>query len=136
MQRAIYEKFLSEFVDQAKKMKIGDPLDDATTVGATISQDHAEKVLGYIEGAVKEGATVACGGKRVLLEGNFGCRKDLNTRPLNILCPRITYYSVYCIQMPIFSGDNLNNSHICPLYIQIPSEYQTSAHVHNVCNGR
>ena len=52
-------------------MKIGDPLDDTTTVGATISEEHAGKVLGYIEGAIKEGATVACGGKRVLLQGKL-----------------------------------------------------------------
>ncbi len=56
---------------QAQKMKIGDPLDSSTTVGATISAEHAEKVLGYVESAVKEGAKIACGGKRVILEG-FG----------------------------------------------------------------
>jgi acyl-CoA reductase-like NAD-dependent aldehyde dehydrogenase len=50
-------------------MKIGDPLDSSTTVGATISAEHAEKVLGYVESAVKEGAKIACGGKRVILEG-------------------------------------------------------------------
>jgi acyl-CoA reductase-like NAD-dependent aldehyde dehydrogenase len=60
---------LSEFVRQAQKMKIGDPLDSSTTVGATISAEHAEKVLGYVESAVKEGAKIACGGKRVILEG-------------------------------------------------------------------
>ena len=69
VQRGIYDKFLSEFVRQAEKMKIGDPMDSATTVGATISAEHAEKVLGYIESAVREGAKVACGGKRVVLEG-------------------------------------------------------------------
>jgi acyl-CoA reductase-like NAD-dependent aldehyde dehydrogenase len=50
-------------------MKIGDPLNSSTTVGATISKEHAEKVLGYIKGAVKEGATVATGGQRVDVEG-------------------------------------------------------------------
>lgn len=50
-------------------MKIGDPLDSSTTVGATISKEHAEKVLAYIKGAVKEGATVATGGQRVEVEG-------------------------------------------------------------------
>ena len=69
VQRGIYEKFLSEFVDQANKMKIGDPLDPSTTVGATICKEHADKVLGYVESAVQEGAKVACGGKRVILDG-------------------------------------------------------------------
>jgi acyl-CoA reductase-like NAD-dependent aldehyde dehydrogenase len=71
VQRGIYDEFLAEFVRQAQKMKIGDPLNSDTTVGATICKEHADKVLGYIAGAVEEGATVACGGKRVVLEGIF-----------------------------------------------------------------
>jgi len=70
VQRGIYEEFLKEFVKQAKNMKIGDPMNEETTVGGTISEDHAKKVLGYIESARNEGATVACGGERVLLEGD------------------------------------------------------------------
>ena len=62
VQRGIYDQFLAEFVRQALKMMIGDPLNSDTTVGATISKEHADKVLGYVAGAVKEGATVACGG--------------------------------------------------------------------------
>ena len=50
-------------------MRISDPFDNATTVGATISLEHAEKVLGYVDSAVKEGAKIACGGKRVIVAG-------------------------------------------------------------------
>ena len=50
-------------------MKIGDPFAEDTTVGATICEDHAKKVLGYVESAISEGAKVECGGKRVILEG-------------------------------------------------------------------
>ena len=50
-------------------MKIADPFLDDTTVGATISEEHAHKVLGYVQGAIKEGAKVECGGERVILEG-------------------------------------------------------------------
>ncbi len=77
VQRGIYEQFLAEFVRQAQMMKIGDPLNSDTTVGATISKDHADKVLGYVAGAVKEGATIACGGERVILEGTFRIRSNL-----------------------------------------------------------
>jgi len=69
VQRGIYDQFLKDFVKQAKNMKIGDPMNEDTTVGGTISADHAKKVLGYIESARSEGATVACGGERVVLEG-------------------------------------------------------------------
>lgn len=44
VQRGIYLEFLKAFVSQAKRMKIGDPFHDDTTVGATISEDHAQKV--------------------------------------------------------------------------------------------
>jgi len=71
VQRGIYLEFLKAFVSQAKRMKIGDPFQDDTTVGATISEDHAQKVLGYIKSAVDEGAKVECGGERVSLEGEL-----------------------------------------------------------------
>ena len=80
VQRGIYDRFLAEFIRQAEKMKIGDPMDPTTTVGATISVDHADKVLSYIESAVREGAKVACGGKRAILEGYF-----FNTLPTTTL---------------------------------------------------
>ena len=71
VQRGIYLEFLQAFVAQAKKMKIGDPFDEETTVGATISEDHAKKVLGYVDSAISEGAKVECGGERVMLEGKY-----------------------------------------------------------------
>lgn len=47
----IWDRFVSALVARTKAMKIGDPLDVKTTVGATISKEHAEKVLSYIENA-------------------------------------------------------------------------------------
>jgi len=69
VQRGIYQEFLADFVKQAKKMKIGNPQEEDVTVGATISEDHAKKVLGYVESAREEGATIACGGERVVVPG-------------------------------------------------------------------
>ena len=69
VQRGIYLEFLEAFVTQAKRMKIGDPFNEETTVGATICEDHAKKVLGYVESAKSEGAKVEYGGERVILEG-------------------------------------------------------------------
>ena len=46
-------------------MVVGDPLDPATHVGALISRDHMEKVLGYIAKGKSEGARVLTGGGRV-----------------------------------------------------------------------
>merc|ERR1712018_623898 len=48
VQRGIYDQFLQEFVKQAKNMKIGDPMDESTTIGATVSKyqfDIEEEVI-------------------------------------------------------------------------------------------
>ncbi len=54
VQRTILKQFTEDFVKNTAKLVIGDPLDYKTQVGATISKAHAEKVLGYISGAVAE----------------------------------------------------------------------------------
>lgn len=63
--RSVKDAFLKKLVARVKKMTIGDPLDPKTQVGALISAGHMEKVLGYIEKGVAEGAKLAVGGKRV-----------------------------------------------------------------------
>ena len=70
VQKGIYSRFLEEFVKQAKNMKIGDPMDESTTVGATVSKDQFDIVMKYIDIAKKEGGKIECGGERVMLEGD------------------------------------------------------------------
>ena len=50
----IAERFLNRLVEKTKNMKIGNPFDEDTVVGATISTQQAEKVLSYIDIAQKE----------------------------------------------------------------------------------
>lgn len=63
----IAEEFVSLLVERVRQMKIGDPILPETTVGATISEEQANKVLGYIDIAKQEGATVAYGGERLAM---------------------------------------------------------------------
>ncbi|KAH9524532.1 4-trimethylaminobutyraldehyde dehydrogenase [Bulinus truncatus] len=65
VEETLAEEFLTKLIERVKMMKIGDPNDDDTTVGATINEAHAKKVLAHIELAQKEGATVAYGGELV-----------------------------------------------------------------------
>ncbi len=58
------DRFLSKLLPRVEKMRIGDPEDPDTHVGALISKEHMEKVLGYIESGIAEGAEVLVGGKR------------------------------------------------------------------------
>ncbi|VWX58859.1 5-carboxymethyl-2-hydroxymuconate semialdehyde dehydrogenase [Burkholderiales bacterium 8X] len=62
VQRSIYADFVSKFVERAKRIVVGDPLDEKTIVGPMISQAHLAKVRSYIELGPKEGATLLCGG--------------------------------------------------------------------------
>jgi 5-carboxymethyl-2-hydroxymuconic-semialdehyde dehydrogenase len=62
VQKSIYASFVEKFAARAKKISVGDPLDEKTIVGPMISQGHLAKVRGYIEQGQKEGATLLCGG--------------------------------------------------------------------------
>jgi len=69
--RSIAKEFTDKLVETTRNLKIGDPADEDTKVGATISKSQAEKVLGYIDSAVKEGAVILCGGERVIQPGRL-----------------------------------------------------------------
>ena len=62
VQRSIYARFADRFVERAKRLKVGDPLQDDTIIGPMISRDHLAKVRSYVELGPQEGATLACGG--------------------------------------------------------------------------
>lgn len=63
IQDGIYEKFLSDFIQKAQKIKLGDSLDQETQMGPLISEEQRRKVLKYVEKARAQGARVLCGGK-------------------------------------------------------------------------
>jgi betaine-aldehyde dehydrogenase len=58
-------QFLAALVKRVSAMRIGDPLDPATQVGALASEQHLHKVLGYVERGRAEGARLMIGGHRV-----------------------------------------------------------------------
>ncbi|MEN9671624.1 MAG: NAD/NADP-dependent betaine aldehyde dehydrogenase [Pseudomonadota bacterium] len=62
VQQSIYADFAQKFAERAKRITVGDPLDEKTIVGPMISQAHLAKVRSYIELGPKEGATLLCGG--------------------------------------------------------------------------
>jgi aminomuconate-semialdehyde/2-hydroxymuconate-6-semialdehyde dehydrogenase len=69
VERPIFEKFKEEFVVRTKALRIGDPLDEATSIGAINSLQHLQKILSYITLAQAEGGTILCGSNRVHLDG-------------------------------------------------------------------
>ncbi|KAI6186582.1 Betaine-aldehyde dehydrogenase family protein [Aphelenchoides besseyi] len=69
----VHESLLQPFVEllvkKVKAMKIGDPFDKSVHVGASISKEHLEKVLGYVNDAVRNGSELLCGGEEVKVNG-------------------------------------------------------------------
>ena len=62
VQKSIYVKFVDRFAERARRITVGDPMDEKTIVGPMISQAHLAKVRHYIELGLKEGASMLCGG--------------------------------------------------------------------------
>lgn len=60
---AVFSTFVESFVEEAKKLKLGDPLDETTDVSALISQADVDRAQSWIDEAVKNGAELALGGK-------------------------------------------------------------------------
>ncbi len=69
VERSIYKQFKIDFIAKTKKLKIGNPLNADTNIGALVSKEHLEKVKSYIDIAQKEGGTILCGGKYVTVKG-------------------------------------------------------------------
>jgi acyl-CoA reductase-like NAD-dependent aldehyde dehydrogenase len=64
VQQSIEAKFVEALVAGVRKLKLGDPLDEATDVGPMINEDAARRAAAWIEEAVAGGAKLLCGGRR------------------------------------------------------------------------
>lgn len=62
VQQSIYADFVARFTERARKIVVGDPQDENTTIGPMVSRNHLAKVRSYIELGPKEGAQMLCGG--------------------------------------------------------------------------
>jgi len=77
VQQSAYADFVQKFAARARRIAVGDPLDEKTVVGPMISAGHLAKVRSYIELGPREGATLLCGGVEPpalpshLARGNF-----------------------------------------------------------------
>ena len=84
----VMDEFLQRLKARTEKLRVGNPKDPATDVGAMISPEHGETVLAYIERGKAEGAELITGGQRVPVPGCeggcfvaptifAGCRDDM-----------------------------------------------------------
>lgn len=75
LQESIYDRFLERFLAAVARLKIGDPLDPATDFGPLISPHHRQRVEGFVQSGLDEGARLLAGGTRpqdpALQRGNY-----------------------------------------------------------------
>ena len=69
VQRSIYEAFRERYLARVQALRVGDPAEAGSDLGAMVSQVHYDKVLGCIEQARAEGGQVLCGGEALRVPG-------------------------------------------------------------------
>ncbi len=70
VEEKIYEKFKKDFVQKVSELKVGNPSEESTNIGALVSKEHLEKVKSYIDIAENEGGKILFGGDRVAVKGS------------------------------------------------------------------
>uniref|UniRef100_T2M660 Aldehyde dehydrogenase family 8 member A1 n=1 Tax=Hydra vulgaris TaxID=6087 RepID=T2M660_HYDVU len=57
----IFKMFCERYVSLIRELKVGNPSDASTKIGALVSKEHLEKVKTYIKYAIEDGGTILCG---------------------------------------------------------------------------
>lgn len=61
---AVYEQFMERFMEKVKALKIGNPMEDSTTIGPKVNAKEIANMEHLVQKSIEEGATVAIGGKK------------------------------------------------------------------------
>ena len=69
VQKGVYAEFLERYVERAKKLKVGNGLDESTEMGPAINERQLETDLKYVDIGKAEGAKLKCGGNRLDQDG-------------------------------------------------------------------
>ncbi len=123
VQDSVYGKFTDLLVEGVKKLKSGDPMDEATDVGPVIRESDAIRTVSWIEEAVRAGARLLCGGGRrnLVVEPTVltGTKADMKVNCQEIFGPVVTVepyndfdealrkvnHSAYGLQAGLFTRD-------------------------------
>ena len=71
VQEKIYNQFVNSYVEQVKKMVVGDPMQPATEIGPLSRKEQMEFLISQINDAEDKGATVLAGGNMLNRDGYF-----------------------------------------------------------------
>ena len=94
VERSVFTKFRDLLLAAVSKLRMGDPLDEATDLGPMIRESDAIRATEWIRDAVQDGATLLCGGKRhgSILEATVltGTRPDMRVNSEEVFAPVVT----------------------------------------------
>jgi acyl-CoA reductase-like NAD-dependent aldehyde dehydrogenase len=65
VQKGVYREFVERYVDRAKKLRVGNGLDETTEMGPAINEKQLQTDLSYVAIGKDESAKLMCGGKRL-----------------------------------------------------------------------
>ena len=65
VQKGVYDQFIDRYVDRAKRLRVGNGLDETTDMGPAVNENQLKTDLSYVEVGKAEGAKLACGGNRL-----------------------------------------------------------------------
>jgi acyl-CoA reductase-like NAD-dependent aldehyde dehydrogenase len=123
LHESIYDRFMADFITRARKLRMGDPMDEGTDIGPMITLEAAKQTEEWIAESVGMGARIACGGKRdkamfepTILENVI---PDLRISWLEAFAPVVVVYpyqdfakaleavnySIYGLQAGVFTND-------------------------------
>jgi aldehyde dehydrogenase (NAD+) len=71
VERSVHDAFLEKFRKRAEALVVGDPLDPKTQMGAQVSKEQFDRILGFIETGKREGGRLVTGGKPAAAKGYF-----------------------------------------------------------------
>jgi phenylacetaldehyde dehydrogenase len=71
VEESVFDQVVDSLAKQARALKIGPAMDDATQLGPVITQEHLSRVMGYLDMARNDGTRFVTGGKKVSRDGYF-----------------------------------------------------------------
>lgn len=70
VEEKIFERFKTDFVKKVSELKVGNPFDEDTDIGALVSKEHLGKVKSYIDISEEEGGSILFGGELITVKNN------------------------------------------------------------------
>jgi len=99
----VAKEFIEKFVQKTEKLKVGDPTSDETDMGPLVNEDGFKKTEELVNDAVRNGAELLCGGKRLYDKGYFYAPTLLGKVSSHM---RVAHEEAFCPVAPITVVEN------------------------------